>query len=101
MSALVTTWDQGDKASVTTSSFTLIFGSRAALHAPEAEVGTRTCVAGWNGDCMTLMATEESRELQNQSSNIGALTSRIGFWGILYYNQKKEPQNSTKGLVIF
>ena len=27
----------------------------------------------------------------NRFGNIGALIVRIGFWGILYYNHKKEP----------
>ena len=35
--------------------------------------------------------------------NIGALIIRIGFWGILYYNYHKEPQNNIgiySGLVV-
>ena len=87
------------------------FGNHQLFHFDLRLQGRFTCTRGrgWDQNLCCWMERRlhdpdgdgRESELQNQSSNIGALTSRIGFWGILYYNQKKEPQNSAKGLVIF
>ena len=40
---------------------------------------------------LTTSSAGKSDEGERATDNIGALTSRLGVWGILYYNYNKEP----------
>ena len=48
----------------------------------------------WGSGC-TVQSTQSNYDpVFQERFTIGALIIRIGFWGPLYYNYNKEPQNS-------